>query len=147
MTRFYAFSNPEAKSYIESFGYRCSMLQSTHEKLRKAVALAVRKPADLEKASSFIDTLSSRYTVYIIFLDERNEDSDELVSSPSGAYLSGKETAFLYHFLNDDVVKKTLTELDMSRSGYYKMLKRILGKLDIESAGQLKMWALLHLSL
>ena len=101
MIRFSVFSNERAKSEIESFGFRCTMLETS---------------------------------------------SRRIVSSPTGRYLSGKENEFIAHVVNDDVVKKTCHDLGMSRSGYYKTLKRILGKLDLESAEQLRSWALVHLS-
>ncbi len=145
MTKFYVFSNSKAREMIESAGYRCVMLESCSDSLKRTVALRIRREKDIECVESFVNRLSEIFCVYLIFMPpERN--NHEIVSRPEGCFLSAKETAFITHVLNDDVVKKTCMELGLSRSGYYKMLKKILGRLNLKSAGQLRHWALLHLS-
>ena len=146
MIRFYSFSSAAARDFIEAAGWRCTMLESSHERLRGAVALAPGREGDLLRAASFLDRLSSRHTVYLVLIPPRRA-GDGLVSRQLASALSGKECEFIHHFISDDVVKKTLCELGISKSGYYKMLKRILGKLDLPSAEHLRFWALINLSL
>ena len=145
MTKFYVFSNLKAKEMIEAAGYRCVMLESQEERLKRTVALQIRRENDIENISGFVNTLSSTYCVYLIFMPQEMKEC-ELVSDPDGRYLTGRETEFITHVLNDDVVKKTCIEMGLSRSGYYKMLKKILGRLNLKTAEQLHSWALLHLS-
>lgn len=147
MIRFHVFSNPKAKDFIEESGYRCTMLESASRRMVNTVAIGITRDSELKKVGVFLNALSREYCVYLILQDNRNAEVEEdIVSSPSGLYLTGKENEFIAHVVNDDVVKKTCHDLSLSRSGYYKMLKRILGKLDLESAEQLRSWALVHLS-
>lgn len=146
MIRFSVFSNERAKSEIESFGFRCTMLETSSRRMMRTVAVSIRREDELRRVEDFVNVLSREYCVYIILHEQEQRDDDEIVSSPTGRYLSGKENEFIAHVVNDDVVKKTCHDLGISRSGYYKTLKRILGKLDLESAEQLRSWALLHLS-
>ena len=145
MTKFYVFSNLRAKEMIEAAGYRCVMLESQEERLKRTVALQIRRENDIEIISGFVNALSRTYCVYLIFMPQERKGC-ELVSNPDGRYLTGRETEFIRHVLNDDVVKKTCIEMGLSRSGYYKMLKKILGRLNLKTAEQLHSWALLHLS-
>lgn len=145
MIRFYTFSNPALRRRIEESGWRCEALESGDKRLRSAVVFTTRSHKELEAVSGFVNELSRSNSVYMILRDPREREPGCVVSSPSGAYLTSKDTAFLRHFLEDDVVKRTCADLDISRSGYYKTLDRLVRTLGCSSPAELKAWALMHL--
>lgn len=146
MIRFYVFSNDRAKKSIEEAGFRVVCLESPEKLLSGVIAVNARSARELERIRPLVNELSRSNEVLLFLSSPAKKKSDDIVSSPQGVYLTTKETEFISHVLNDDVVKKTCSEMGISRSGYYKMLEKILGRLSLESAGQLKSWALVHLS-
>lgn len=145
MTRFHLFGAERARRTIEEAGFRTNVLESPLGQLHDSICLWVRKASDLERVLPLVNELSRQWRVHLIFHDPK-VSGDGIVSSPSGAYLTQRETEFLSHLVNNDVVKKSLCAMSISHSGYYKMLNRMLDKLGLEDSAQLRAWALIHLS-
>lgn len=145
MTRFHLLGAERARRTIEAAGFRTKVLECPPGQLNGSICLWVRKAGDLGRVLALVNELSRQWRVHLIFHDPK-VCCGQIVSSPSGAYLTQRETEFLSHLVNDDVVKKSLGAMSISHSGYYKMLNRMLNKLGLEDSAQLRAWALIHLS-
>lgn len=145
MIKFYVFSNLSAMREISGAGFRCSVLVSRESFLADTVLVTMKKARELAGAAGFINGLSRRYCVLMILMRPKT-GAGGLVCHDQGACLTEKETVFLSRLINDDVVKKTMAEMGISHSGYYKLMHRLLDKLGLENVQQLRAWALMHLS-
>lgn len=143
MIRFHVFSNPMLKARIERDGYKCMLMESVEPRLRDAVAVTIRRPGEFERLHSYLNRLSDEHVVYVL-LHPVCESMDGCIARR--AALTSSDNEFLSHLILDDCVKRSCMDLGISKSGYYKMVKKLLGKLNLKSVEQLKAWALLHLS-
>lgn len=143
MIRFHVFSNPLLKARIERDGYKCMLMESAEPRLRGAVAVTIRRPSEFERLHSYLNMLSAEHVVYVLLHPVRESVDGCIVRNAS---LTSNENDFLSHLMLDDCVKRSCADLGISKSGYYKVMKKLLGKLNLESVEQLKAWALLHLS-
>lgn len=141
MIRFFCYSNLKLKKRIEDEGYKCTLLHSNEAGLRNSAVLGVKKTGEFDRVKDFINELSNEFSIYLVLGDASAASDCEVL------YLSERETEFLRHILSDNVVKKTCMEMKLSRAGYYKILHRLMTKLNAGSIDEVRAWALLHLSL